>query len=204
MVLDLVGARSVVDVGCGVGSWLSVFRELGVEDILGLDGAYVPRPALQIPVDKFQPVDLGRPFSLDRTFDLAVSLEVAEHLEAESAQGFVASLTVLAPVVLFSAAIPFQTGEGHINEQWPAYWAALFREQGYVPVDCLRRKVWSHQDVEWWYAQNMVMYVRGDELSRFPVLERAYDPQEEAPPALVHPGKLLELMDWIRRQYVDK
>src|SRR5579862_3100091 len=66
---------------------------------------------------------LDRPFNLGRSFDLAMSFEVAEHLPPDAAKGFVDSLTRLAPLVLFSAAIPFQGGVGHINEQWPEYWA---------------------------------------------------------------------------------
>lgn len=38
-VVSLVNPRSVVDVGCGIGTWLSVFRERGVADVLGIDGS---------------------------------------------------------------------------------------------------------------------------------------------------------------------
>ena len=31
---------SVVDVGCGQGTWLAVWRELGIDDVTGLDGSY--------------------------------------------------------------------------------------------------------------------------------------------------------------------
>ena len=111
LVLQLLPVRSVVDVGCGDGSWLVVFRKLGVKEILGIDGEYVDPGLLQIPQDCFQAFDLAKPFSLGRVFDLAVSLEVAEHLPAECAPGFVECLTRLAPSVLFSAAIPFQGGD---------------------------------------------------------------------------------------------
>jgi SAM-dependent methyltransferase len=154
MLLDLFPVSSVVDIGCGDGSWLFVFRKLGVEDILGLDGEYVDRNVLQIPQDRFQAVDLTKPFGLKRVFDLAISLEVAEHLPAESASSFVASLCGLAPAVLFSAAIPFQGGNHHINEQWPDKWAALFRQHGYFLVDCIRKRIWQNEAVEFWYAQS--------------------------------------------------
>jgi SAM-dependent methyltransferase len=120
-VLRLVQPEPVVDVGCGDGAWLSVFRELGVNHRFGLDGDYVDRRLLQIPQDQFSATDLSLPFRLPCTFDLAVSLEVAEHLPPQSAEDFVDSLTRLAPVVLFSAAIPLQGGTHHLNEQWPDY-----------------------------------------------------------------------------------
>src|SRR5271156_5680740 len=103
LVSELLSVRSVVDVGCGEASWLSVFCELGVEEILGIDGEYVDRELLQIPEDRFRAVDLTKSFKLGRVFDLAMSLEVAEHLPAECASVFVESLCSLAPAVLFSA-----------------------------------------------------------------------------------------------------
>ena len=41
LVQRLVSARSVIDVGCGQGTWLSVFRELGVGELRGVDGEHV-------------------------------------------------------------------------------------------------------------------------------------------------------------------
>ena len=52
-VLELLKPESVVDVGCGVGSWLAVFREHGIDDFLGVDGAYVDLDLLQIPPESF-------------------------------------------------------------------------------------------------------------------------------------------------------
>jgi SAM-dependent methyltransferase len=83
LVLRLVQPRSVVDVGCGTGTWLSVFREHGVTDVLGMDGEWVDPAGLAIPEARFRAVDARRPLPVDRRFDLAVSLEVAEHLPAE-------------------------------------------------------------------------------------------------------------------------
>jgi hypothetical protein len=138
IVLQMLHPKSVVDVGRGDGTWLSVFRELGIRETVGLDGDYVDRRQLQIPQDQFEATDLSSPFGLPRTFDLAMSLEVAEHLPPQSAEGFVDCVTQLAPLVLFSAAIPRQGGTQHLNEQWPEYWAALFRARDYLPIDCIR------------------------------------------------------------------
>ncbi len=162
LVLQLLTVRSVVDVGCGDGNWLAVFRKLGVQDIVGIDGDYVDRELLQIPQDDFLTFDLTKPFSLERVFDLAISLEVAEHLPVECAAPFVESLTRLASLVIFSAAIPFQGGNNHINEQWPDKWAEYFRQHNYVPIDFIRKRVWKNDDVEFWYAQNTLLFARLD------------------------------------------
>src|SRR5688572_22196352 len=107
-VLRITKARSVVDIGCGVGTWLRAFEENGISDYVGLDGHHVNADRMHIPPDRFRPVDLTGVFRLDRTFDLTCSLEVAEHLPSQSAQRFIELLTTLAPAILFSAAIPGQ------------------------------------------------------------------------------------------------
>src|SRR5437899_563547 len=45
---DLLNPQSVVDIGCGVGTWLAAFKSLGVSDIAGYDGDWVDRRLLQI------------------------------------------------------------------------------------------------------------------------------------------------------------
>ncbi|MBI1892596.1 MAG: class I SAM-dependent methyltransferase [Candidatus Rokubacteria bacterium] len=87
LVMEFVRPSSVVDVGCGLGTWLSVFREYGVERLLGLDGNHVDVESLMIPRERFLAVDLREPFSHAETFDLCVSLEVAEHLAADFRRG---------------------------------------------------------------------------------------------------------------------
>jgi SAM-dependent methyltransferase len=182
-VTQLVHPTSIVDLGCGTGSWLAAF---GIADVLGFDGAWVSRSQLEIPEERFQQHDLRQPLVLDRTFDLALSVEVGEHLPPEAASVLVASLTRLAPVVLFSAAIPHQGGTGHVNPQWPAYWAERFASNDYVPCDVSRPQFWCHPDVRIAHAQNLILYVKRDQLSRLELAETRLLP-------LVHPRLLQRL-----------
>jgi SAM-dependent methyltransferase len=195
-VLEYVRPASVIDVGCGTGTWLSTFRDAGADDIWGVDGVYVDVDRLEIPAGRFLARDLGQPFAMGRRFDLVVSLEVAEHLPAEAAATFVRSLTGLGPVVLFSAAAPYQGGTHHVNEQWPAYWAALFEAAGFLAVDCLRMRFWADEAVEWWYLQNFMFYVDRGELERYPRLAEARRSGPPVPPSLVHPKRFLEWVEW--------
>src|ERR1700688_4240401 len=68
LVLDVVKPASAVDIGCGTGNWLSVASELGVGDVLGVDGQWV-KAQLAIPADKFIAHDLSTPLRLGRRFD---------------------------------------------------------------------------------------------------------------------------------------
>ena len=97
LITRLVQPRSVVDIGCGTGTWLAAFRNLGIADVVGVDGAWVARQTLEIPPNRFHVRDVRRPLDLGRRFDLALSIEVAEHLPAASASDFIENLTRLAP-----------------------------------------------------------------------------------------------------------
>jgi SAM-dependent methyltransferase len=158
ILLSIFPAASVVDVGCGNGAWLQAFDGNGVTNYLGVDGAHVPPDMLRIPSERFRAEDLSQLLEIGQRFDIACSLEVAEHLPKECSEQFVKLLARAAPVVLFSAAIPHQTGDGHLNEQWQSYWSNLFIAHDYVAIDCIRPAVYGDPRVDWWYRQNTLVY----------------------------------------------
>lgn len=187
LVLNLISPKSVIDIGSGTGSWLSVFKKYGIEDVLGVDGEWVDKKMLKIPEDRFISHNLEEPIKMDRQFDLAISLEVAEHIPPENASNYIKSLAGLAPVILFSAAIPLQIGRHHVNEQWPEYWAKHFAENGYSVIDPIRKKIWQNKDVEYWYAQNILIFVRRDYLVTQPTLKREEVGTSKTQLSMVHP-----------------
>jgi hypothetical protein len=159
MVMGAIPVRSVCDVGSGTGTWIRVAKEMGAEDVLGIEGAWVEDRHLVIGSEYIRRQDLEQPIESERRFDLVICLEVAEHLSPARAPGIVADLCRMADVVLFSAAIPDQGGTGHVNEQWQSYWAGLFEGHDYFPIDLVRPRLWSDQDVAFWYSQNTLVYV---------------------------------------------
>jgi SAM-dependent methyltransferase len=200
LVVSLTQPHSVIDIGCGLGTWLSVFKQHGVEDVLGIDGEHIDPSLLEIPREEFLSLDITRPIQISRQFDVVVSLEVAEHLTHSCAESFVESLTKLGPAILFSSAIPHQGGTHHVNEQWPEYWAKYFQTKGYAVIDYIRNKIWSNEKVEYWYAQNTLLFVRMDYLESNARLKREYQNTNPASLSNVHP-KYLELIRWIHQLY---
>jgi SAM-dependent methyltransferase len=197
LVLEHVRPRSVVDYGCGTGDWLAVFREHGVEEVLGVDGPWVDPDRLAIAPSEFLTHDLQEPVMIGREFDLAVCLEVVGHVAPQRESVFIDTLRALAPVILFSAPIPHQpgVGEGPFNNRWPKYWAQRFAERGMVSVDCLRLRVWEDPRVIWWYAQDIYFFVREDSLAGLASLRRERQGGPATPLPLVHPGLLEVICD---------
>jgi SAM-dependent methyltransferase len=149
---------SLLDVGAGHGAWAAEWLGAGVADVVAVDGDYVDRTRLAMPAAHFRPHDLLHPFDLGRRFDLVQSLEVAEHLPGPAADEFVETLTRHGDVILFSAAVPHQGGEHHVNEQWPEYWRQRFARHGYAAYDWLRPQLAGARDVMPWYRFNSFIY----------------------------------------------
>jgi SAM-dependent methyltransferase len=165
--------RSVVDFGCGTGAWLAAWQRLGVDDVIGLDGDQA-RESLEILAERFLAADLRKPIRLGRQFDLAQSLEVAEHLPPEAAPLFVETLTTHAPLILFSAAVPGQGGEHHLNEQPHDYWRDMFSHRGYALIDALRPILVNNRVVEPWYRYNTVLFAHDSIVPELSETARAY------------------------------
>jgi hypothetical protein len=131
-----------------------------VKEVLGIDGIQVSPNEMNIEPSEFCKKNLTSFFDLEKKYDLLISLEVAEHLPENAANTFIKSLTNHSDYILFSAAIPGQGGQYHINEQWPNYWNEKFIENGYEAYDILRNHFWNNKNVFWWYKQNMILYVK--------------------------------------------
>jgi SAM-dependent methyltransferase len=156
--------ESVLDVGCGTGTWLRAALERGAQQVLGVDGAEIPNELMQVPPDMVSHADLSLTFDLNRRFELVLCLETAEHLEAAYAETLIDTLVRHGDLILFSAAAPGQRGTHHVNCQWPQYWQKLFNDRGLVCSDSVRWMIWENGAVEPWYRQNL-MLVRRDEAS---------------------------------------
>lgn len=190
IVVRALGARSVLDVGCGAGAWLREYKRLGLK-VVGIDGDYVDRRRLLVAEHDFVPLDLTTSFDLLQKFDLVQCLEVAEHLPPGASGTLVKNLIRHGDHVLFSAAVPGQGGEHHVNEQPCEFWRSLFAEAGFVPFDFLRPRLEGSR-VESWYAQNTLLYARESASETLPAEVRsARVPEGAAIPDLAPPSMRL-------------
>lgn len=150
----------MLDLGCGVGTWGAAAKYLGASKVLGIDGPWVPRHNLDIAQDDFSAHDLrsGAP-PTDESFNLIIWLENAEHLPSQHGEALLEWVANHTDMVLFSAAIPGQGGQGHENERWQSYWAKLFGHEGFVALDIIRPQIWLDTKIPYWYRQNIILYL---------------------------------------------
>ncbi len=116
--LDLLGPKSVLDLGCGSGLYLLLCRHCGVPDVLGVDS--MERDATVLGAGTYVKADLQQPFDAGRTFDLVVCLETAQRVRPDATGDLLDTIPRhVAPsgTILFSMAEPGQPGNRHMNRR---------------------------------------------------------------------------------------
>ncbi len=186
-ILKLLNPKSVIDIGCGIGTFLNIFDKCGISDYIGVDGDWVREEQLLIDTSHFRRFDLEKEFNLNRVFDLVVCVEVVEHLSESSANTIIRSLANHGKIILFSAAIKNQGGQNHVNEQYIDYWQDKFQKQGYFFYDVCRPLFWNNNDVQWWYRQNLFLVIH-ESMNISPDIASTRLP--DASNTYVHPGLL--------------
>lgn len=195
-ILDqLLRIDSVLDLGCGIGTWMQAAQAKPGRGTLGVEIETFNANDLLVPEATILHMSLGRPIDLRRKFDLVLCLETAEHLPPEDAAQLVANCARHSGVILFSAAIPGQGGLNHVNEQPPEYWQKLFDRAGFEVVDLLRPRLWCDTGIPAWYRQNMLLFVDRQATSTFEKL-RSESGKVQAPLHRAHP----DLLEWQARE----
>ena len=195
MLWSVLRPKSVIDLGCGAGAWLSQLKQLGTDRVCGIDGPWLESIQLADPNIELHNQDLEQ-LNVARlgSFDLAMSIEVAEHLSPEGGDQLIQALTDLSDVVVFGAAFSGQGGIGHINCQPHSHWASTFAQRGYRPYDFFRPRIWGDGRIPYWYRQNLFLYVRkGTEDQRTVEASGQHELGEIAFMDCVHPEMFLAI-----------
>ncbi len=127
--LQMEGAQSIVDFGCGEGDYVRCFLDAGLE-CEGYDGN-PETPKLTKGLGKV--LDLSESFDLGRTFDWVMSIEVGEHIPHQYEATYIENLMRHARQgIILSWAVKNQPGAGHFNCQDNDYIKAIFARYGYI------------------------------------------------------------------------
>ena len=153
--------NSIIDIGCGIGTWLKAANELGVNKFIGIDGNEIEENFLLVS-RKYIKIDNLETHknTNNEKYDLAISVEVAEHLHNNCSVNFVETLTSYSDVILFSAAIPYQEGEHHINCKPPQFWVDIFKKYGYDCYDFRNDLMNMWEKINPCYSQNILLFAK--------------------------------------------
>jgi len=156
---------SVIEFGCGSGYLSKALNSRGVF-VTAIDGYADPDFSGKEGIE-FAKVNLNDPAAVDlflsslpSKYDVAICMEVAEHLQPSVSLGLIKSITSVSDVVIFSAAVPGQDGDGHINCRRRDEWHEFFYRQGFVIADTIREKIRNNMKVGLWYRLNAVDYYK--------------------------------------------
>ena len=131
-IVNFFKISSIVDFGCGLGSFLEGAQEKGAR-IMGFEYGYEKAkgylcqsiaPFIQYG-NVMEKIDCG-------VFDCSMSIEVAEHILTEKSDELVSNLARSSnKYIILTAAPPGQGGTGHINEQPKQFWIDKFEKLGF-------------------------------------------------------------------------
>lgn len=158
--------QSVIDFGCGLGSFLEGFKEEGAV-VKGYEFYYDQ-------AEKFIPENIGlyilwgditEPICENKQWDCTFSIEVAEHIPPECSDMFVKNLCVNSGrYVIMSAAPPGQGGVGHINCQPRILWIKRVESHGFLYsqeyTNKALRAIKHIPRVGKWVKQNLMVFYR--------------------------------------------
>lgn len=176
IIAEHIAVTSVIDFGCGVGTWLKQAEVMGATNVVGVEGPWL-QDNMFVSEGRLFKRNFDNPIDFNEIFDLAISLEVAEHVKEANADIFLDSICRCSDHVLFGAAIKGQGGNGHINEQSQSYWINKFESRGYKVCDCIRPKIWDNAKIPFWYKQNIFFFQKDNSIKNCVVM----------PADLVHP-----------------
>lgn len=159
--VDKIQPNSVLDIGCGIGQYLSYFKYTSANEIIGIDG--ISEKATLLEPFEFISQNLEYNFDLKRTFDLVICLETLEHLDEKVALGILENISKHAKkYILFSAGEPNQPGLNHINCQSIEYWLDKWGNLGWQvdEFDSISMRLLS---TFLWFKRNILVLVKSDD-----------------------------------------
>ena len=148
---------TVLDIGCGPGTYVRALRAAGVEATgIDTDNRVLGQQHLQ----------QQSLFELQQQAHLVICLEVAEHIEPSKAQDVVSSVVQAVEAggwLIWSAAHPGQGGVGHINCQPKDYWAKIITAAGLKRDTKTEHQMLAHIGAGYhmgWFLQNAMVFRR--------------------------------------------
>lgn len=167
-VLSKYSISSMVDFGCGIGSYIEAAVKHGLDDVKGYEYAIES-------AKKYTPLHIQKyiEYGVDCTkkihtkkYDCVISIEVAEHIIPTGSDMFVDNISNSVSndgMIIFSAAQPNQRGSGHINCRPKEFWVDKFENHGLKinnPIYEDIKKSWGELSVPYYILNNFFILTK--------------------------------------------
>lgn len=134
---DVLGVRSLIDIGCGPGGMVKAARDMGIE-AWGIDGDYTLKR--DEPSWFFVHDYTKGPFTANTIeYDMAWCCEFVEHVHKEFEPNYIATFKS-AKRVFMTYSDPGKPGHHHVNCEPSGYWVDLLEHNGFRLDDILTIK----------------------------------------------------------------
>ncbi|MES2731707.1 MAG: methyltransferase domain-containing protein [Bacteroidota bacterium] len=148
-------AKTVVDLGCGLGIYCQVFKLAGLSPT-GYDG----NPHTHGLTDgRCNVLDLSADIEIG-TFDWVISLEVGEHVPQEYEETFLNNIAKSAKQgIILSWAVPGQEGLGHVNNHTNEYIIEKVEALGFTYVEKASKSLRRKAELSW-FKNTLLVFLR--------------------------------------------
>lgn len=154
-------AKSVVDLGCGIGAYVNVLRYNNI-DTNGYDGN--PN-TIELSNGVAEITDLTEPLNFKKEHDWVLCLEVGEHIPKRYETVLLDNLDRNnTKGIVLSWAIKGQGGYGHVNEQNNETIKSLMKSRGYsndIQAENQLRKL----STLWWFKNSIMVFRKQQEIN---------------------------------------
>ncbi len=156
--------NSVLDLGCGVGSYLEGFLNAGCKNLLGIELSFsdVEKYIVEDIRSHIIEGDVTTSLNLNRKFDCVISFEVGEHIAPYGTEKFIDNLILCSDrYIILTAAPPGQRGTGHINLRSKDFWIESIVSKGFLYREDLVEKYrvkWKEFNVEKYILNNLMVF----------------------------------------------
>jgi len=163
-IVNMLSLDSILDMGCGVGSYLEGSILAGCDDICGIELNYhiAKRYIVKSISSHIKYGDVTKKLNLNREFDCVISFEVAEHIDPLGTDYFIKNLIKYSSkYILFTAAPKGQPGRGHINLRKRSFWIKAIEAKGVVyKKDMVKkfREEWKLLGVPYYILRNLIIF----------------------------------------------